>query len=303
MNAQLRPDPVHHEVTAPDGTRLHAVSVGPGAPRGVVVLVHGVTMAIPFWHRQLEDLSDELLVIAFDQRGHGMSGRPGSAGISLDALASDVEAVVEALVPPSLPTTLVGHSMGGIALMGWAARSVLRRPPNVQGVVLINTVASEVVAGATAFIPPRLAAVLMVGLWPAVRSPLPLASASAPALTGLIDLLTMGPDRSREDLTLTTRLLRGTNPRSRASFFRFLAQLNAESAAAQIDLPTVVIGGRCDRITPHSAATRIVDLVPHAELHMIDRCGHQGPLEASQRVNELIRQAALPRSHDLVPSA
>lgn len=303
MSTLLRPDPVHHEVTAPDGTRLHAVSVSPRAPRGVVVLVHGVTMAIPFWHRQLEDLPDDLLVIAFDQRGHGMSGRPGPGGISLDALAADVEAVVDALVPPSLPTTLVGHSMGGIALMGWAARSAPCRPPNVRGVVLINTVASQIVSGATAFIPPRLAAVLMVGLLPAARSPLPLAPGSAPALTGLIDLLAMGPDRSREDLTLTTRLLRGTHPRSRAAFFRFLAELDAESAAAQLDLPTVVIGGRCDRITPLAAATRILDLVPHAELHLIDRCGHQGPLEASHRVNELIRQAALPSSHDLVPSA
>jgi pimeloyl-ACP methyl ester carboxylesterase len=292
MSTLLRPDPVEHTVLAADGTRLHAVTAGPRDPRGVVVLVHGVTMAIPFWHRQIEALSDELLVIAFDQRGHGKSGRPGPSGISLDALAADVEAVVDALAPVELPTTLVGHSMGGIAIMGWAARTARRRPINVRGVVLINTVASHILDGATSFIPPRLAAVMMFGLWPAVRSPLPLSPRSAPALAGLLDLLVLGPDRTPPDLALTSRLLRATHPRSRAAFLRFLAELDAESAAAHLDLPTVVIGGRSDRITPPAAAARLVELVPHAALHLLDRCGHQGPLEAGERVNAVIRNAA-----------
>lgn len=260
------------------------------------MLVHGVTMAIPFWHRQLEALSDDLLVVAFDQRGHGKSGRPGPAGISLDALAADLEAVVDALAPAGLPATLVGHSMGGIAIMGWAARTARRRPANVRGVVLVNTVASRILDGATSFIPPRLAAVMMFGLWPAVSSPLPLASPSAPVLAGLLDLLVLGPDRRSSDLALTSRLLRATHPRSRAAFLQFLASLDAESAAAHLDLPTVVVGGRSDRITPPAAAARLVELVPHATLHLLDRCGHQGPLEAGDRVNAVIRSAALPAS-------
>ena len=283
-----------HVVTSADGTRLHAVTTGPPDAGAAIVLIHGVTMAIPFWHRQIDALSDEFLVVAYDQRAHGSSGRPGPAGISLDALGADLEAVIAALVPADLPATLVGHSMGGISIMGWSARTVSRRPDNIGSTVLLNTSASHILRDATAFLPPRLAAALLFALWPAVRLPIPIVAASAPALVKLLDLLIMGPDRDPADLALTARLLRATHPRSRATFIDFLDDLDAEAAAATLDLPTLVVTGRRDRLTPPECSGRIVALAPQSELCVLDRSGHQGPMEAAEEVNALIRRSAAP---------
>jgi len=212
-------------VTSADGTRLHAVTTGPPDARAAIVLIHGVTMAIPFWYRQIDALSDDFLVVAYDQRAHGSSGRPGPAGISLDALGADLEAVIAKLVPAGLPATLVGHSMGGISIMSWSARTVGRRPENIGSTVLLNTTASHILRDATAFLRPGLAAALLFALWPAVRTPIPIVSPSVPALMKLLDLLVMGPDRDPADLELTAKLLRATHPRSRATFIDFLGDL------------------------------------------------------------------------------
>ena len=77
-------------VHAPDGTRLHTEVFGPsdGVP---IVLAHGITCAVRVWHEQINDLSRDFRVIAYDHRGHGRSGVPAHTpkkpAYSLDHLA------------------------------------------------------------------------------------------------------------------------------------------------------------------------------------------------------------------------
>ena len=86
-------------VRAGDGTRLHAQVFGPadGYP---IVLAHGITCAIRVWAHQIADLTSDYRVIAYDHRGHGRSGVPGRRGYSLNHLASDLDAVLEATLAP-----------------------------------------------------------------------------------------------------------------------------------------------------------------------------------------------------------
>ena len=88
------------EVRAADGTRLHTEVFGPrdGYP---IVLAHGITCAIRVWAYQIADLATDYRVIAFDHRGHGRSGVPRRGGYSLDHLASDLDAVLEATLAPA----------------------------------------------------------------------------------------------------------------------------------------------------------------------------------------------------------
>src|SRR5882762_6697172 len=84
------------EVRSADGTRLHTEVFGPegGYP---IVLAHGITCAIRVWAYQIADLSTDYRVIAFDHRGHGRSAVPSRrGGYSLDILAADLDAVLEA---------------------------------------------------------------------------------------------------------------------------------------------------------------------------------------------------------------
>ena len=93
-------------VRSKDGIRLHAEVFGPedGYP---VVLAHGITCAIRVWAYQIADLAKDHRVIAFDHRGHGRSAVPARrSGYSLDCLAGDIDAVLEAtLKPGSAPSS------------------------------------------------------------------------------------------------------------------------------------------------------------------------------------------------------
>src|SRR3954454_19594156 len=92
-------------VRSADGTRLHAEVFGPddGYP---IVLAHGITCALQVWHHQINDLSVDHRVIAFDHRGHGRSAIPGRRGYSMNHLADDLEAVLTTTLRPGERATI-----------------------------------------------------------------------------------------------------------------------------------------------------------------------------------------------------
>ena len=281
-----------HTISAADGTRLHALSAGPREPRAAVVLAHGITMAVSFWESQIRALRDELLVVAYDHRGHGRSGRPGAAGISLEALGSDLDAVIHELVPPELPLVVVGHSMGGIAIMGWAQLTAGRAGRRADAAVLLNTTAHGIPGGLVEFLPPVMARTFQRSLYPLLRTPAPIVGPLVPMLDRLVGQFALAPGHDAADRIKTARILRATHPRSRALFVRFLESVDARPALAHLDIPTLVVAGAQDRVTPPVRSHEIAAALPDARLHVLERTGHQGPMEAADEVSELIRGVA-----------
>lgn len=56
----------------------------------------------------------------------------------------------------------------------------------------------------------------------------------------------------------------------------------------QIDVPTALIWGRDDRITPPDVAEAFQRYLPNADLHFIDRCGHAPMMERPAAFNALM---------------
>ena len=116
--------------TSFDGTRIHYVAQGQGAP---VVLLHGFTNTLGMWlatplYRELLTLGYR--VVALDLRGNGQSAKPPSlAGYEHDAEARDVQALATTLGLRHYQ--VVGYSRGAII----AAR-VLVLDPRVTAAVL-----------------------------------------------------------------------------------------------------------------------------------------------------------------------
>lgn len=109
-------------IEARDGTPLYFKDWGTGSP---VVFVHSWALTNEVWQYQHEHLVEAgHRVIAFDRRGHGRSGQPGS-GYDLDTLAGDLAAVMAALEVDG--ATLVGHSMGCAEVVRYVARSGAQR--------------------------------------------------------------------------------------------------------------------------------------------------------------------------------
>jgi len=56
----------------------------------------------------------------------------------------------------------------------------------------------------------------------------------------------------------------------------------------KIRVPTLLVWGRNDKITPPEVAEEFNRLIPNAELHWIDQCGHAPMMERPEEFNELL---------------
>lgn len=98
-----------------------------------VVFVHGAILDHSQWTPQMESLSDDYTVIAYDVRGHGRTGESDETTYSIELFAEDLDALVTALDLDR--SVLCGLSMGGCIAQVYAAR----HPERLSGLVLADT--------------------------------------------------------------------------------------------------------------------------------------------------------------------
>jgi non-heme chloroperoxidase len=117
--ATANPDESSSDDTSPtDTVRLHIDDSGGGGRP--VVLIHGWPLSAQAWAPQVSALrAAGYRVVAYDRRGFGRSDKPES-GYSYDALADDLQRVLDQCGLQDV--TLVGFSMGG----GEVARYITR---------------------------------------------------------------------------------------------------------------------------------------------------------------------------------
>ncbi|MCU1395650.1 MAG: alpha/beta hydrolase fold protein [Ilumatobacteraceae bacterium] len=111
--------------TTADGVRIEYVTVGAGPD---VVLVHGITDSSLTWGPIPQMLAEHFRVTTLDLRGMGASGDAGDYGSF--AMVNDLAAVVEA-ADVSRPL-VIGHSLGGIVVTGYASGADVRGVINVD---------------------------------------------------------------------------------------------------------------------------------------------------------------------------
>ncbi len=123
--------PVDRTVPA-NGLSLHYLDWGGSAETRAIAL-HGFALNCHSWDEVAPRLRPRLRVLAFDQRGHGLSDRAARVeDYTRENMVADVERAVDALglVRP----VVIGHSMGGMNAMTFAARN----PARVRALVLVD---------------------------------------------------------------------------------------------------------------------------------------------------------------------
>src|SRR5690606_9608125 len=90
-------------------------------------------------------------VVTWDQRGHGRSGlgmqRAVLDDLTIDHFGRDLHAVIRAVIPPSSPVILVGHSLGGMTVLSYLGEQRQDARTRVVGAVLVSTAAVDVRLG------------------------------------------------------------------------------------------------------------------------------------------------------------
>ncbi|MEU8997409.1 alpha/beta fold hydrolase [Streptomyces caniferus] len=270
--------PVPHTtlpVVSADGARLYAEVHGPkDAP--AVVLAHGWTCSTAFWAPVVRDLAADHRVVLYDQRGHGRSPAAGPAGHSTHALADDLVAVLEAALRPGERAVVGGHSMGGMTIMAAAERPQLRE--RAAAALLCSTGSADLPAESRVF-PLRSPQGRRRAHRLMLHSRAPLGPVS-PLAKSALRYATMGPGATAEQIEACARIVHACPPGVRARWGRVLAGLELTGGASRLELPTAVVAGTADRLTPLVHARRLASVLPDCRgLTELPGLGHMTPIE------------------------
>ena len=269
------------EVRGADGARLCGHRCGdPDGP--TVLLVHGYIESVGFWAPVVRRLVDAGLdVVVVDQRGHGCSER-GTAPFDPATLADDVRAWIDGL--DLRDVVVAGHSMGGISTMAFAAGHPELATERAKGLVLVATLA----------FPEPLFGLPDLDIDPARVVKL-LERVLAAETLGLMALSRVfGTRPTRPGLEATRQGILDTDHVTRVDAMRMLRNFDLRPVLPSIQLPTVVVAGSHDQLTPLSGNEIIADLVPDARLEVLPGMGHMLMFEAPDAVTDVIVQATKP---------
>jgi pimeloyl-ACP methyl ester carboxylesterase len=285
------------DVRSADGTRIHTEVFGPedGYP---IVLAHGITCAIRVWANQIIDLAADHRVIAYDHRGHGLSGVPRRRGrqssYSLDFLAADLDAVLGATLAPGQRAVIAGHSMGGIAISAWSQRYPHRVQQSADAVALINTTTGDLLRDLKFLPVPRPLVggrVRAAGTLLKTFGAAPLVPGSVQQSRKIVGQIAVGRDADPAIADFVFALFAQTPPAGRGGWARVLVDSLGPKhiSLRNLTVPTLVIGSRYDRLLPIGASRRIAADAPNLVSFVELPGGHCAILEQPEDVNRELR--------------
>ncbi|MFF8999234.1 alpha/beta fold hydrolase [Streptomyces achromogenes] len=267
-----------------DGARLHVEVHGPeDAP--AVVLAHGWTCSTAFWAAQIRDLAAAHRVIAYDQRGHGRS--PASPACTTDALADGLEAVLAHTLAPGEKAVIAGHSMGGMTVMAAAGRPGFQE--HAAAVLLCSTGSSRLVAESRV-VPLRAGRVRtwLTGRVLGSRAPL---GPVTPVAKSVLKYATMGAGSAPDRVEACARIVHACPRAVRHAWSTVLATLDLDHGVRRLTVPTAVLCGTSDRLTPPVHARALAAALPHClGVTELTGVGHMTPVEAPETVTGRIRE-------------
>jgi pimeloyl-ACP methyl ester carboxylesterase len=273
-----------------DGTELAVRAAGsPDSP--VLIFVHGLTLDMTIWLEQWPDLSVDLRCVTIDLRSHGHSDPAADGDMSLLAMGRDVAAVLEA-VTPTRRAILIGHSLGGMAILAMAEEHPELFGPRVAGVMLIGSASTSLFRGAmgsvTDLLRPRGGSLLdTVRRVDGLRKAL---LAHPTDVGGAVARFTQfGPDAPGHIVDHVAGLARRTSSGVWSGGLAELMELNLRKAIPNVRVPALLLVGDHDRITPPGAAKALASELPQGRAIIIEGAGHMAMLERPHKVNLEIR--------------
>lgn len=256
------------------GLKIAYTRAGSGEP---LVLLHGGMSDHRGWRRQIEELSDQYMVIAWDAPGCGRSTDPPET-FRLPDYADSLAAFLEAIGVER--THVVGLSFGG----GLALELYRRHPVVLRSLVLVSAYAGWAGSLPAEIVDQRLRQVLRESEMPPeelVRTYVPgLLTESAP--TWLVDEL--------------VQIMSDFHPAGVRVMARSFAEADLRDTLPLIGVPTLLLYGEHDLRAPTSVAEELHAKIPGSKLVFVPRVGHQINMEAAGRFNAEVREFLGPRT-------
>jgi 3-oxoadipate enol-lactonase len=243
----------------------------------LLVLLHAFPFDREMWTPQLENLADRCRIIAPDYPGFGASSDPGQE-FTIDSIADVLADFLDGL-QETQPIALGGLSMGGYVAMAFARLY----PQRLRGLILADTRADADDEAARAGRDANILLVQEQGSTAIMDKLLPkLLSESTPADK---------PEVAEKTKAIGSR----QKPESIVkALYALKERSDAMAGLKQVTVPTLILVGEEDRVTPPAAAQVIKEAVPYSHLITIPNAGHLSNLENPEAFNTALWEFVAP---------
>jgi pimeloyl-ACP methyl ester carboxylesterase len=277
-----------------DGLQLDVRTYGPRDVPVTVVLAHCWTLNQEDWHYQVRALQREfghqIRILTWDHRGHGRSETAPKSACTITHLARDMADVIDTHAPDGM-LVLAGHSIGGMTMMALAEE----RPEvydRVVGAAFVSTSSGEMDT-VTLGLPemgPFLRAQIPRALALRSRTLTKKARRRAPIIERqIVHRFVFGHPMRLVDAALTVEGIINSSAATVVGFYEDCMRHDRAGALKVLDgIPTHVLVGTRDVLTPPSHARRIAEHVDGAILTVVPDAGHMLPLERDELVSGVL---------------
>lgn len=250
-----------------EGLEVAYEQAGQGPP---LALLHGALSDSRVWRRQIEELSDEFTVVAWDAPGAGQSSDPaGRFGMAewADVLAAFLAAV------KLRQAHILGLSWGGSL-----ALELYRRHPKVAtSLILADTYAGWKGSLPSEACNERLEMALRTSTMP----PSELVARWLPELVSG----STSPESGHE----LASIMSDFHPAGVQLMAHSMAEADLRDVLPRIGVPTLLLWGEHDHRSPRSIAEQMRAAIPRAKLALIPDAGHDSNIDQPGRFNAEVR--------------
>lgn len=235
-----------------------------------IIFIHGFPYDHTMWNSQIDLLKESYFCVSYDIRGLGESPA-GDGQFTMESFVDDLESIINKL---KLDKPIVcGLSMGGYITL----RSLERMQDKFSAAILCDT-RSEADNNEGKL--KRAAAIKRInteGLAPFAK-----------------DFITncFAEDfkqSKKEDLERIIKKSAAFNPLGvKGCLLAMLSRTDTTQSLSQIKIPTLLICGEKDALTPPSVMKEMFHKIPAAEFAEINNAGHMTPIENPIEVNNAI---------------
>jgi pimeloyl-ACP methyl ester carboxylesterase len=226
-----------------------------------IILVHGSMGCNQAWKQQIQGLSQKDRVIAVDLPGH--YGTTCSELPTMETYVRFLNKVINELKVEKI--ILGGHSLGGAVVLSY----YISYPKKVQGLILVGTGA-------------RLRVVPVI---------LEMTKRNDPNLIKMMETVAFHKNTIQNQKDLiddVNRNMTKTAPNIGYADFSICDKFDVMAHLGDIKVPTLIICGDDDKLTPVKYSKYLNEHIPKSTLHIIENAGHMVMLEQGDAVNKAI---------------
>jgi pimeloyl-ACP methyl ester carboxylesterase len=225
-----------------------------------LIFIHGAAMSKDLWQYQILELADAANTIAVDLPGHGASNVR-----SFDCVSDYADALLELIREIKAPKTIVcGLSMGGAIVLDL----LIRHPKAVSAGICMHT-------GARLKVLPVIFETIETNFQQYLE---------------LAAQFSLGPGSDKDRILPLLSAMTTDDPRVALNDFTACHNFDVMASLAAVTVPTMVITGENDMITPPKYGRFLHDQITGSRLVSIPGAGHLSPIEQSGLVSGSIRE-------------